>query len=244
MYNVLAFSMKYLNPKAGIILLCLWSCLASNLTAQKVAPFVFKEQKGMVVNKRDLPVLTSKTWTTYKQYIVKKDEASAYPGNFMTFKFLPGGVFQGTIGNRGLTGDWKMKNKRSLHLLITEQKESGQETEMSGDYTIYKLEDRELVLVKDRKNEPDTGMIYCCKASKTSVLAENPVTFAAKQSGTVDQKALEETRRKQEQINLVSEIETEAQLRGIKIKEKLDKMDGKALQSLKKEILSGKYGTM
>lgn len=244
MYKRSAFFIKYFNPKAVLLLLCLWSCLEINLTAQEVAPFSFKDQKGLAVNKKNMPLLTSKTWTTYKQYIIKKDEANAHPGSFMTLKFLPNGTFQSTIGNRGFTGTWKMQNKRSLNVQIAEQKEPDQEAKMTGDYTIYKLEEGELVLVKDRKSEPDAGMIYYCKASKTSVLAENPVTFAAKQSGMVDPKALEETRRKQEQLHLVSEIETEAQLRGIKIKENLNKMDAKALQALKKQILSGKYGTM
>lgn len=230
--------------KPAIFFIYFISCFLTQLSAQEVAPFQFKDQKGIVLNKKNLPVLLDKTWTTYKQYYVNKDEGATYSGSFMAFKFSPDGRFQGTAGNRSLSGTWEVKNKRILNVIIQEKSEIDKEVKIGGAYAIYKLSDGELVMVKNLTTDLNLRIVYYCKGTKSSVLAENPTTFTAAQSASVDKKAIEAERQKREQINLISEIETEAQLRGVKLKEKLTKMDVKALQELKKQILSGEYQKM
>lgn len=222
-----------------LLLICLIGCCQINSIAQELASFQFKEQKGVTISKKNLPLLTGKTWTTYKQYYVNKEEGTAYSGSFMAFKFSPNGEFQGTSGNLRLSGTWKLESKRMLNLAMNDQNEIDKEVKVSGTYTIYKLTDGELVMVKKLPGDLNLRIIYYCKSSKTSVLAENPTTFVA--TGAVDKEAVEAIRQQREQINLISEIETEALLRGIKIKEKLEKLDVKTLQALKKQILAGAY---
>ncbi|MFN7120102.1 MAG: hypothetical protein ACK4TA_25150 [Saprospiraceae bacterium] len=209
--------------------------------SQEVAPFQLKDQKGITISKKSLPLLTGKTWTTYKQYYANKDEASVYAGSFMAFKFSPDGKFNGTAGNRSLSGNWSIENKRLLKLVINEVNEIDQEVKIGGAYAVYKLTNEELVLVKNLTSDLSMRIIYYCKGSKTSVLAESPKNAGASSVNQVDKKALEEAQKKREQQVLINEIETEAQLRGIKLKDKLDKMDMKSLQSLKNQIVSGEY---
>lgn len=212
-----------------------------NVAAQEVAPFQLKDQKGIALHKKNLPLLTSNAWTTYKQYQVQQGQAKPAAGNFMVFKFSPDAQFQSTSGNYRLTGTWKVENKRVLNLIIKEQNEVDPEGKIGGTYTVYKLAAEELVMVKNQTGDPNMRIIYYCKASKTKVLTESPTAVATTQAIPVDKKALETARVQQEQQALTNEIETEAQLRGIKIKEKLTKLDVKALQSIKRRVLAGEY---
>lgn len=230
--------------KKTVLFLVTMLCSLLNGFSQDVAPFQLKDQKGIALSKKNLPLLTAKTWTTYKQYYANKDEASTYAGSFMAFKFLPDGKFNGTAGNRSLTGTWTLEKKRIVQLNIQEQSAIDQEIKIGGAYTVYKLTAEELVLVKNLTSDLSTRIIYYCKGSKTNVLAESPATMSANPISEAEKKSASELQKKRERQVIISEIETEAQLRGIKLKEKLEKLDTKTLLSLKNQIINGEYQKM
>ncbi len=229
--------------KTTLISFILFSCLL-HAYSQQVVPFQWKEQKGIALSKKTLPLLTAKTWTTYKQYQVNKNEASAYAGSFGAFKFLSDGKFNGTLGNRSFMGIWTLEKKRILQLNIQEQSEKNQDNKIGGAYTIYKISEEELVLVKNLTSDVNKRMVYYCKGSKTNVLVESPVNTSVNTILPVDKKAQEAMQKKREQQAIINEIETEAQLRGIKLKENFEKMDAKSLQVIKNQILIGEYQKM
>lgn len=224
-------------PMKNLLFICLIFLMQTTaIDAQEIAPFTWKHHKGIALNKKNMPQLLDKTWTIYKQYKIDNQQAMIMPGTFMAFKVFSNGQFNGTIGNQSLNGNWTIK-KRELNLVPN----GANDETVSGTYAVYKLNETELVLVKERSGDSNSQMVYYCRGSKMNVLAERPTTTLINQTSQSEQKAFEESRKKSEQQALINEIKTEAQLRDIKMKEKLETMDVKSLQDLKNQVLAGEY---
>lgn len=206
----------------------------SALSAQEIASFVWKKQKGIAISKKDMPLLMNRTWTTYRQYEIIEDTASIRMGSFIAFQFTNEGQLYGTAGKISLNGTWILKNKKTLQINLADSTALVN----NGDYSIYKLNESELVLVQI-SNKGAPRLILYCKGNKANIFAEpyDPTTKPVK----TDLKELEVAREKSERTALINEIETEMILRKLKPKQNLTTLDIKILQILKKQILTGTY---
>lgn len=226
--------------KNNLILIGLFISITSVSYAQEITPFAWKQKKGISITKKVLPELLDRTWTTYRHYQVQNDTATAQPGQFIAFNFNEKGEFQGAAGKNRLNGTWTLKDKRTLVLNRKDSITSKEELITSGDYLIYKLNAEELVMALTKQGEQKVQMILYCKGTKSSVLAE-PYKPTTTQAVKADAKEVDAARDKREKAALIQEITTEAMLRDVKLKEKLEQTDLKMLQVLRRRILFGMY---
>lgn len=225
-----------------LILLFTFIVLSGTSAQEEIAPFVWKKHKALPLSKKSLLLLTDRTWTTYRQYQIIQDTASIRTGNFMGFKLTTDGQLGGSMmGKNSLKGTWKQNGKKALLFTGIDSNAVAQEFLRNGEYVIYKLDENELVLGETQQDGTAQRILYC-KGNKVNVFAEPYKPSPVNPTVKPDPKEIEAIFEKREKAALLPEIETEMLLRGIKMPRKLEEMDVKYLQVLKRQVLAGVYG--
>lgn len=221
--------------KKTFLLLLVCSIGFGGLYSQDAAPFKFKEQKGIAIKEDVLAILFDKNWTSFKQYTVNTGKAQPQKSNFFAIRINADSSFQISGTNYRQNGRW-VANGKSLQLQVTEDvKSSNPEAEaIGGTYSIYKITDDELLLVKEMQQGNTEHWVCYFKGTKPADIGSIPMASAAART-------VESDKQKAEKENLMKEISMEFFLRGEKKIPDLEKMDNDELISMRNSLVRGKY---
>lgn len=229
--------MKNKMKNKTILFAFLTICSIGILSAQsqKIEPFTFKERSGESLNAKAKVILTSKTWTSYRQYYINGNKAEGLKGGvFFALKFKNDQQFQASSGMKNVRGTWSTPKNNVLSIATESSEGLDGDLQIEGNYAVYKITEEELVLVT--KTGTAGQMIFYCKGSSASPLE---TTVEVKNESKEAIKAARDLRRRNA---VLAELQTEMMLRDIKWKRKYEKRSTSELQSMLSSILvKGKF---
>ncbi|MCP3928882.1 MAG: hypothetical protein GY705_07260 [Bacteroidetes bacterium] len=143
--------------KTPFLIFSLLILISSLIRAQEVAPFQYKDKDAIRLTEKKLEPIFDTTWVCLKMYFTNREER-----NTTNFRHILQISRDGTwkVSSHGLYGGtWHIENNRLLALNF-DSKKIGMTPFIGGGYSVLKLTDDELVIVKNLTSAFDNSIVY------------------------------------------------------------------------------------